>query len=271
MQIAVLGSGPAGLAAVHAAVLAGYKRESITVISSGWPSKLYGAQYLHAPIPEVSPNSSIHVAYRLQGTSVEYRSKVYSGSYDGTVSPEDLEAEHDAWDIRQTYRNLWGMYEDLIKVGHITQLSAAGLKAGFDFVISTIPANELCMERMGGADQYMVHWFQARSIWAAGDAPELGIRIPYRQCPDATVMCNGESEPSWYRLSNVFGHSTVEWPGTIGQVPIAAAQVMKPVRTNCDCHISERWIRIGRYGAWDKMQLVHSAFNKVYDRLKEMA
>src|SRR3546814_9008500 len=50
-------------------------------------------------------------------------------------------------------------------------------------------------------------------------APEIGIKLPYHAQPN-TVICNGEQSPSWYRLANVFGRTTVEWPGYMPKPPI---------------------------------------------------
>jgi hypothetical protein len=108
------------------------------------------------------------------------------------------------------------------------------------------------------------HQFKHAKIWAAGDAPDLGIRIPYN-CPANSAVLNGEPDghgPAWYRISNIFGHKTVEWPGRIEKPPVkTVSQVIKPLNTNCDCHPG--MVRVGRYGSWTKGALVHQVFNQV--------
>ena len=102
------------------------------------------------------------------------------------------------------------------------------------------------------------HTFKAAEIWAAGDAPSRGIRIPY-ECPENTVVCNGNDVPSWYRLSNVFGHHTVEWPMSAKKPPVlSCAHVQKPIEHNCTCYSG--FIYAGRYGRWEKGVLSHTAY-----------
>jgi len=163
------------------------------------------------------------------------------------------------WDIRSTYDNLWSAYEDAVNDGVIDVGVVAEIEESFDLVINSIPRPVLC---------YKGHDFTAQDVIAAGDAPDLGIDISNQfRCDDETIICNGEESPSWYRLSRVFGHTTVEWPNNKqGFVPVATAStVRKPVWTNCDCwpHVEH----VGRYGEWAKGVLSHDAYNKAHLRV----
>lgn len=271
MKVLVLGSGPAGLMAaqgVYDAHQAGSREDlSMMIVSLGKKSELYGAQYLHEPIPNITPREdSVVIGYRLQGSSEDYRRKVYGRNWGGTVSPEDLEEEHRAWDIRLTYDILWDRWGHAVTVGNIDPLrlsSYINLPDGDqpDLIISSIPRTLLC---------HAGHTFGAIEVWAAGDAPELGIYIPYK-CPRNMVVCNGEDSPSWYRISNVFGRTTVEWPGEIADVPVnTAARVRKPTHTDCDCWADSPVpvVFVGRYGTWEKGVLSHSAYQKAYDQME---
>jgi len=247
--------------AAHAATLLGV--ESM-VFSTKRKSPLYGAQYLHKPIPFMTPRGSVEVEYRLVGTAEQYRSKVYGPMWDGTVSPEDLAESHQAWDIRATYDRLWEVYSE-----HINDLS---LDPGtvhrmmdmmgdeVDLWVNTIPMPALCSQG---------HAFGSIKVWAAGDAPDLGIDIgsTFRAQPNS-VVCNGNGAPAWYRLSNIYGHTTVEWPGDIRPPVRTASEVTKPTSTTCTCF--PRMMRVGRYGSWEKGVLSHTAFDKVYGRLEDM-
>lgn len=260
-KIAILGAGPTGLAAAHAAVMAGFQDSDIDVFASGRKSSLFGAQYLHEPIPSMTYAAPVRVAYKLMGTVDQYRRKVYGDRWDGKVSPEDLDEEHDAWDIRSTYDNLWARYANLMTCADLSANDVGTLKSVYALVVSSIPAPVICMT----PDE---HFFRYTEIWAAGSAPELRREIPY-DCPENTVVCNGELSPSYYRISNIFNYKTVEWPGALPLTPLTGvARVMKPTATNCDCWRDGSFLRIGRYGAWDKMSLVHSAFNAAYDFFK---
>lgn len=247
MRVAILGCGPAGLMAAHGAILAGAKE--IRVFSKKRKSELFGAQYLHAPIPEATSGDPFLIRYTLTGTAEAYRAKVYGDNWTGTVSPEDLSESHEGWDIRQTYDWLWSTYAETIMDFDLNPLSVNQIRESKpDIIVNTVPRPALCAKG---------HQFKSTMIWAAGDAPERGKVIPYRQCPPNTVLCNGELEQAWYRLSHIDGFRTVEWPDYV-RPPIEAAQVTKPTWTNCDC--TDDMVNVGRYGRWEKGSLSHEAF-----------
>ena len=282
MKIVILGSGPAGLMAAEAAMNAHKYRGmphdlDIAILSLGFKSPLYGCQYLHKPIPGVTPNKVENVGYRLIGTPEQYRTKVYGPTWVGPVSPEDLTEEHLAWDIRETYEQLWTTWSIAIQNRNVTPAMLVSLleDQSIDLIINSIPRPTLC---------HQGHTFGATTIWAAGDAPDLGIKIPYKS-PEAMVTCNGEDSPAWYRMSRVFGHTTVEWPGGISLVPVqTASKVQKPTTHDCTCWhpcdesfngrpLSERLMHVGRYGRWEKGVLSHTAYfdvlSVVEDKLME--
>lgn len=259
MKVLVLGCGPAGLMAAHGARNAG---ADVAIFSKRRKSPLYGAQYLHAPIPGVTDREDrVTVDYLIQGSPEGYRSKVYGPMWDGTVSPEDLGEPHSAWDIRSTYDRLWAMYHLNV---HDVDLGPAALfrysseDYGFDLIINTIPLVALC--RLG-------HQFDATEVWAAGDAPELGIEVGTTyHCPPDTVICNGEETPAWYRMSRIFGHTTIEWPLHANPPVRTSSKVSKPLRHNCDC-----WpevLKVGRYGSWSKGVLSHTAYNAAFQAVE---
>lgn len=270
MKVIVLGSGPAGLMAaqgVHDAhKMVDDDGLRISILSKQRISTLYGAQYLHQPIPSITPPTGATIDYRLTGTNDEYRRKVYGGGWDGKVSPEDLEGIHTGWDIRATYAELVRRWEPAIQDGVVDPTSLVNLinsPEAPDLIINTIPRPQLC---------HAGHNFGATEIWAAGDAPDLGIRIPY-QCPEFTVHCNGTGDQAWYRISNVFGHKTVEWPGWISMVPVrTAAKVKKPTRHDCICWSDSPVpvMHVGRYGEWSKGVLSHTAYYNALGRTGEM-
>lgn len=258
MKVAVLGCGPAGLMAAHAASVSGAE---VQIFSRRRKSEMYGCQYLHAPIPGMTDVAPVEVHYHLHGDIETYRRKVYGDNFDGAVSPEDLVGNHAAWDIRRTYDNLWMEYGRQIRN---EDLSAAWLcnflpRSEYDLVINSIPRRALCRSPH--------HTFPSEQVWALGDAPERGIFAP-RYSNNNQVICNGMESPPWYRAACVFGYSTVEWPSHGLPVTKAfehAQVVWKPIETDCDC-----WpdvMHVGRYGRWEKGVLSHTAFQQVLDRL----
>lgn len=252
MEVVILGCGPSGLVAASAAISIGH---SVTMISDKLePSKIYGCQYLHAPIPGYEDVPKTRVSYSLIGTMDQYRRKVYGDVWEGNVSPEDFIGEHDAWDLRETYSRMWErmIFHNDYAIRQITWHFENGdvpvRILNPDRIISTIPANALCE---GG------HTFREQVIYAVGD------REPDMPSFDA-VMCNGTDDMAWYRSSNVFGYQTYEWPG-LGYHPPDAVRVTKPLSTDCNCNPDV--IRVGRYGKWDKNVLVHEVYEKVLEAL----
>lgn len=264
MKVSILGCGPAGLMAAHAAELRGAE---VTIFSKKRKSEMFGCQYLHRPIPEISTGNGTWVEYTLRGTPADYRRKVYGTNWNGTVSGEDLEESHAAWDIRQAYDLLWLRYQSRIahhdiNASWMVGFSAEGHEPG-DLILSTIPAPLLCMK----PDE---HGFFSERVWAIGDAPERGIFAP-SITHESEIICNAFPEPGWYRAANVFGYHTVEWPWRDGKRPPieGVSEVVKPLRTTCNCWPNV--VRLGRYGQWKKGVLSHEAFYETDSLLADQA
>jgi hypothetical protein len=117
-------------------------------------------------------------------------------------------------------------------------------------VFITVPAPDLCLGS---------HRFEAQLVWAMGQRTG-STDFPF-QCPENTVLCDGTREVGWYRMSNVFGHTTVEWARDRKPPISGVVAVRKPVQTNCDCWTQDpRVRRLGRFGKWEKRVLVHHAY-----------
>jgi hypothetical protein len=256
VKVVILGCGPAGLAAASAAVILGHR---VVIISkSSAPSKLYGCQYLHAPIPGYEDVPSVRVRYELRGTAEQYRRKVYGEEWQGKVSPEDFIGEHDAWDIRETYARMWEHLIGTLRIpiiyndaspSRIGELRNRIRHLRPDRIISAIPAPALCVNN---------HTFTGHQIWANGSTTEDEVT------PNL-VLCDGTLSVRWYRMSDVFGYRTTEWasrpPAGMNAVP-----VLKPLATDCDCW--PEFLRVGRYGSWRKSALVHEVYPAVVNALE---
>jgi len=246
------------MATAWAAMMAGYNVHFYA--DTDVKSTLYGCQYLHAPIPVPKrfKVQETHVEYKLNGTADEYRVKVYGSAWAGTVSPEDLAGEHDAWDIRATYDALWELItRDPHVVFSNAKISDAWINAHsrelsrYAHVISTVPAMSLC-ESPAYTPSMSGHMFYSHTIKAVGST------IPFAaqdQVPDH-VLCDGTDEVPWYRSALVFGYRTIEWPRKWSEPN--AVVVRKPLHTECTCH--PEIVRLGRYGAWRKGILVHNVY-----------
>lgn len=273
-RAAVLGCGPAGLFAAHALMRNGW---GVSIYSNKRRSEMYGAQYLHRPIPGLSVADPVEVDYRLIGGSAEqYRSKVYGNDATARSSVETLDSKHQGWDIREAYFNAWERYFPIITDLAVTPQVLGVYRAGeqiespigiplhdFQVIVNSIPLDRLCYYPE-------VHRFEARNVWAIGDAPERGIFAPYRAKPN-TVECNASRDVGWYRASNVFGYTTVEWPDRSKPPLQGVSSVTKPIRTSCTCYATTKmqgyaFVNVGRYGTWTKGVLAHDAY-EVADRL----
>jgi hypothetical protein len=263
-RAAVFGCGPAGLFAAHGLKQLGYH---VNIYSKRRKSELFGAQYLHAPIPGLTDgDDGIDVQYRLVGTPDGYRDKVYKGHpLVGPTSVQALESKHRAWDIRRAYGVAWNLYRDLIQEANVTPEFLGVYKwepnklpepmnefidvRQFDRVISSIPLRSLCYQPE--------HIFESQEVWAIGDAPERGVFCPITVA-ESEVICDGTKDRGWYRASNVYGYRTAEWPVDSKPPLPNIARVEKPIGTNCVCYPGME--RVGRYGRWLKGVLSHHAY-----------
>lgn len=261
-RVLVLGCGPAGLIAAHAA--AWHHGAEVKILSVKRPSQLYGCQYLHKDIPGIPTRGPEVVRYRLVGNSEGYRKKVY-GSLSLPVSPQQYAGDHQAWDLRRAYEWLYEKYEDQIINARMSPSGILPMLNDImpDACISSLPAPVLCQR----GDE---HTFASVKCYAIGDAPELGQSVPIAPEQDFTVHCDGTSEVSWYRICKVFGYSTVEWPGHKRKPPLeGVVDFHKPLSTNCDCLPSI--LRVGRYGRWQKGVLSHEAYVAAAYKVREFA
>jgi hypothetical protein len=278
VKVAILGSGPAGMFAAQAAM--NYQGTTdLTIFSLGPMSTMYGAQYLHRPIPGL-PERSRKLEYRLVGDVQGYKTKVYGAESKVPVSVEMLTGMSEVWDIRLAYKTAWNDMHDLIVPWTITPVQMAQAMYGnhwvnlkrFDLIVSTIPRRSLCL-------RLEQHSFYSAQIWAAGSAPEIGIFYPPDKDPTLVadsrypllnkneyVVCSGFPRDRWYRASRIFGRVTIEWPGARRPIEFEGmrpAKVVKPISTDCDCFAKVRGSEIlfvGRYGKWEKGVLSHDAY-----------
>ena len=261
-KVAIFGCGPSGLFAAWAAYQAGAE---VTIISKKRRSELFGAQYLHMPIPYIEVESAT-VEYRLVGSVDNYRQRVYGDNYLGPTSVDEYIGYQEAWDIRGAYNQLYDRFERNISDVRGGRLNGASMRklldsepfGEFAYIFNTIPLPTICLKPT-------VHRFESQRIWAIGDAPERNQYCPV-PCDKNKIVCNGlpqdPGEPDWYRVSNVFGHTTAEWPAWhYPNTNPVAAEVRKPIKSNCNCHPELRML--GRYGRWEKGVLSHQAFTEV--------
>lgn len=264
MKIAILGCGPSGLVAAHAAMRLKIPKV-VHVYSRKVRSPIYGAQYLHQPIPgtEVGhDHEPAIIRYIMSGTPEGYLRRVYGSAWDGTVSDDLRDQAHVAWDLRGTYEELWLRHSSLIRdyvIGKTPQEKVGTIQPlldNYDLVINTVPRPELCINRS--------HSFISTDIWALGETPDRQFPI---ECADNIIKYNGADDPSWYRASRIHDYSTVEWPGSIAKPPVPdVAKVKKPLRHTCDCWGGEV-VHLGRMGRWQNGTLLHHVYADMHEQL----
>jgi threonine dehydrogenase-like Zn-dependent dehydrogenase len=239
-EVAIIGCGPAGLLAAHAAVLADYS--PVIYSKEANPSPIHPAVYLHQAIPDVSGEADVMTIAKW-GSARGYAERVY-GDPDRPVSFAFLATGgHDAWPLAPIYKHLWRLYSGAVREAEIGPEEAVALDWSYRTVINTAPASALC---------HAGHEFPSRPIWIEDGAPAY-----VRQ---NTMLYNGFSgfSPDWYRASDCFGVRSTEYAHRRANaregVKVAGAG------TDCDCHSTI--IRVGRWAEWTPGVLLHHAFSK---------
>ena len=257
-RVAVVGCGPAGLAAAHAAHGHG---ASVTIFSPGEPSPQAGPLLLQRPIPGITTSHPHGYIKQLVigGSILDYRYKLY-GDINININGNILQPGYAAWDHFAAYRAMWDLYmrEDGDRVRRVTcQFSGPGLaeisRSGeWDLIVSTAPLNRLCF-----------NWDHEFTSAAVVVTP----RAEYPDQPDDTIIFNAGDEYPWVRSSRIFGNEVTEWlPGTqLTSHAIAlpgSRTVRKPISTDCNCF--PMVLLTGRFGSWRNETWVPDAY---YDTL----
>lgn len=250
MRVQVLGCGPAGMMAAHAASLKGHDVQVVSQLAE--PSRMGGAQYLHMPIPGVTGRKpETRILLVMAGDRAGYAKRVY-GSVQAPVSWTRYEGKRfvDGWNLFDAYAKLWDLHGNRIDEAVVKANTLVDITEGADLVISTIPKTALCWQD---------HSFVYQEVWAA---PEKPLDVGQRFSRDF-IFYNGSNQGSYYRVSKLFGNEMTEWSMITNPKSEPPSQnafvIRKPLTTDCDC-----WKPtinfIGRYGSWDKDQLVSDAW-----------
>ena len=252
-SVSIIGSGPAGLLAAHAADTLGW---DFRILSQVKKSNLLGCQYLRNAVPGMTEEKPIVINCHLEGTPEEYRTKMYGSDTTGVKDNENYEDNRYAWDLRTAYDKLWIAYGKELRYWFV-QPDDLDLLRGTDVVISTVP-------RPTWAEPGDV--FNSYTIWVACDEPYEGIPAPFRPEP-STIIRDGTSDVGWYKASNVFGHSAVEWPEATKPPLTRLHKVTRPLGHNStaasDIH------HLGSYGAWDRSELASNVYEQALKVLAE--
>lgn len=249
MKVIVIGCGPAGLAAAHAAVGLGAEVE---IIAPKAMTPQNGPLLLQRPIPGVNlghPDGTIHQIV-IGGTILDYRYKLY-GDINIGINGDVLKKMYHAWKHRETYCRLWDMYQDRITDRKVGWRELRRLHESVDLVISTANAHSLCFQG---------HSFVSKSV----------VITPTCSWPDQrdnTIIFNAAEEVPWVRSSKVFGHEVTEWPLSADR-PDDSRVILKPISTNCSCY--PHVLRTGRFGKFHNETWVDTAYWDAYEAIINM-
>ena len=243
MQVAVIGCGPAGLSAVHAAYGLG---ADVTLIAPMERTPQRGPLLIQRPIPGINtghPDGYIKQIV-LGGTILDYRYKLY-GDVNIGINGDILAEGYHAWKHSETYDKLWDIYIETTAAivqdkRVVTSPELATMHERFDLVINTAPLRYLC---------YKGHFFKGASVLVTP-------RAMFPDQPDNTIVFNAYPDIAWVRSSRIFGAEVTEWPGN-AKVNHAHL-ITKPISTDCNCF--PRVLHTGRFGSWRNETWVDTAY-----------
>lgn len=247
LKVAILGCGPAGLLAAHAAMLHGH---DYAIFSRPVASQLRGAQYLHESVPDLHLPGPRAIYIFKYGDEAGYAKKLYNDPNKETSFGKMKSGPHLGWSLQCTYELLWARHEDRIVPSEIRAEDISWYEKRYNFILSTIPQKFLC--------QNPAHEFTYVTEYVRSGRLFLGER----DVPANHIVYNGLPNYQWHRASNLDGALEYEF----AQPVPGADKVMKPQWTDCDCNPGVH--RLGRYGKWQRDELVTDAFNEAYELLK---
>lgn len=255
LNVIVIGCGPAGLAAAHAAIGHGCE---VAIYAPKAKTPQEGPLLLQRPIPGINtdhPDGTIHQRV-IGGSILDYRYKLY-GDINIGINGDILRPEYHAWDHRSTYDQLWELYSDIIQDRTILPSELLNLHKECDLVVSTANARKLC--RNLGPNFRFGHNFHWAEVAVTSEPSYPGQ--PYN-----TIIFNAGGEYKWVRSSNIFGKMVTEW--LVKDAPVGARTITKPISTDCDCY--PHVLRTGRFGAWRNETWVDTAYWDTYTAIASM-
>jgi len=242
-KVAIIGAGPAGLLAAYAVESQGC---AATIYAPEVRERFLGAQVLHRAIPGLTGVfADAMVQITKWGEESVYRDKVYgSVNLDGPTSWDEYQGALAVWNMTHTNRKLLDLFRDKIVIRHVQPAHIPMILRTYSAIINTAPAKVFC-EYPG------LHVFPDVGVTIIGEAHDV---IAHNQ-----IIYNGTEYDNWYRSSNLFGHGSTEYPADLEV--LGGSHVRKPLWTDCDCHLSPRYFRAGRYGCWQKGVLAHDGYD----------
>lgn len=256
MKCAIVGCGPAGLAAAHAAYGLGAE---VTIYSPGIKSPQRGPLVLQRPIPAITTDHPTGYIRQLVigGSILDYRYKLY-GDINISVQGNILKTGYHCWNHIEAYDKMWDLYmnttsDTVNRVdGLVSSIDLYVIQKDFDLIINTAPLKDLCFDD---------HEFIFKAV-------EITDGYSYPNQPENTTIFNAGDKFPWVRSAWLLGNSCTEWlPGTAPRErnPLT---IRKPIKHDCNCfpHI----LCTGRFGAWRNETWVDTAYYDTRDAIISM-
>jgi hypothetical protein len=256
MRIAVIGCGPAGLAAAHAAhgLCAG-----VTIYSPAIKSPQRGPLVLQRPIPAITqdhPDGYIKQIV-VDGSILDYRYKLY-GDINISIQGNILKEGYHCWKMIETYDRLWELYMEpgagraAHVTGEVTPQVISIMVQEFDLVINTAPLDKLC---------YQGHTFRSKAV-------EITMGHSYPNQPEDTTIFNAGHRYPWVRSAWLLGNSCTEWLSGEAPPELEPLTIHKPISHNCNCYPD--MLLTGRFGCWENEVWVDTAYYDTRDAIVSM-
>lgn len=274
MKVCVIGCGPAGLAAAHAAIGLG---ADVSIVAPKRKTPQNGPVTLQHPIPGISTGHPDGYVRQLVigGSILDYRLKLY-GDVNVNINGDIMRAGYDTWRVQEAYDKMWELYSDLISDRSVDPTEVQWLETTNDLVVSSAPAPNLCYHGCGNAGCVRHPNHDFRSVQIA-----LKFTTSYPDQPDNTIIYNayrGDTFPStfpsraygmdsrWVRSSSIFGVRVTDYKPE--DCPNPDLIIHKPLGTDCDCH--PKVLRVGRYGKWHNLAWIDSAYTDTREAIMSM-
>jgi hypothetical protein len=258
MKVAVIGCGPAGLAAAHAAYGLG---ASVTIVSPEVESPQRGPLILQRPIPAITTDHPYGYIRQIVigGSILDYRYKLY-GDINISIQGNILREGYHGWNHIEAYQKLWKLYMDpchSTNVTHIklfaTPLDIHDMRSQFDLIVNTAPLRDLCHDGN--------HRFTFKAV-------QITDGYSYPKQPEDTTIFNAGDKYPWVRSAYLFGNSCTEWLQGTAPRELEPFTIRKPISHDCNCYPFV--LGTGRFGAWRNETWVDTAYYDTRDAIMSM-
>lgn len=255
MKVAIVGCGPAGLAAAHAAYGLGAE---VTIYSPAEKSPQRGPLVLQRPIPAITTDHPTGYIRQLVigGSILDYRYKLY-GDINISIQGDQLRPGYHCWNHIRAYNTMWTLYmENDYRVhrvyGLISKMDLFTLHTKYDLVVNTAPLKDICFGN---------HTFSFKAV-------EITDGYSYPDQPADTTIFNAGDKYPWVRSAWLLGNGCTEW--LVGTAPkeLKPFTIRKPIKHDCDCYPNV--LGTGRFGAWRNETWVDTAYYDTRDAITSM-